>query len=973
MDIRRGIPDPGERAIRVFVSSTFRDMVEDRNELMSHAWPALRRLCRGRAVEFVEVDLRWGVTEEQTQRKETLRHCLAEIRRCRPYFIGLLGERYGWVPGPEAYTPALLEEEGWLGGKPAGRSVTELEILHGVLNDPDMAGRSFFYFRDPAYAQARGGDYLPGSAADAERQEKLKQRVKAVCQTKNIPLREGYQDQRDLASLVLADLTAAVEAEYPADRVPDAWEREDRDHEVYAKSRRTEFYVGREAYFDRLDSFVRDGEEGHGLSVLGASGGGKSALLANWAARWRQGHPDDFVFQHYTGSSPMSAGHLALMRRLMVAIIRWCADGGDPGPEEEKIPAQAEEVVKAFPGYLDRLAIRAKGKGVRAVIVLDALNQLEDRERGRLLAWLPHRLPGELRLVVSTLPGDTLDALTPRGWPALTVKPLTKKERVELIARYLKHFSQGLSGARARKIAAVPAASNPLYLKTLLDDLRVTGTHERLDGQIADYLRAADIPTLLTRILARYERDYERDRPGLVGEALGLLWSARRGLAEPELLELMRPDGQERLPAAMWSPLRYALEDGLVDRDGVLAFAHEHLRSAVEAAFVANQDKQDSFRRRLADYFEAQPTTARSCDELPWLLWKTGERDRLRACLLEVDRFLLIRERDRDELMGFWVWLGEERKMGKAYLESFLAWSREQDSQDTADAAHELASFLKKAALHAEAEPLFLRALAFYERNYGEGHPDVAASLNNLAELLQKTNRRAEAERLYRRALAIDEKNLGKDHPDVAVDLNNLAQLLKDTNRLVEAEPLMRRALAIDERSLGEDHPRVATDLNNLAGLLQEPHRLEEAEPLYRRALTIDERSYGKDHPEVATDLNNLAQLLQDTNRSAEAELLFHRALSINERSRGKNHPEVATNLNNLAALLYHTNRIQEAEPLMRRVIEIYQQFTRATGHLHPDLWDVVDNYGTVLEAMGESRKQVVATLRKLAPEFFKK
>ncbi|MEO0077447.1 MAG: hypothetical protein ABIK86_00405 [candidate division WOR-3 bacterium] len=48
-----------DRVVRVFVSSTFRDMVEDRNELMALVWPALRKLCRARAVEFVEVDLRW--------------------------------------------------------------------------------------------------------------------------------------------------------------------------------------------------------------------------------------------------------------------------------------------------------------------------------------------------------------------------------------------------------------------------------------------------------------------------------------------------------------------------------------------------------------------------------------------------------------------------------------------------------------------------------------------------------------------------------------------------------------------------------------------------------------------------------------------------------------------------------------------------------------------------------------------------
>lgn len=141
-----------ERVVRVFVSSTFRDMVEDRNTLMTQVWPALRQLCRSRAVEFVELDLRWGITEAMSQRQETLRHCLAEIQRCRPYFIGLLGERYGWTPGPAAYTAALLQEQHWLARAVAQHSVTELEILHGVLNAPEMAGRALFYCRDPAYA-----------------------------------------------------------------------------------------------------------------------------------------------------------------------------------------------------------------------------------------------------------------------------------------------------------------------------------------------------------------------------------------------------------------------------------------------------------------------------------------------------------------------------------------------------------------------------------------------------------------------------------------------------------------------------------------------------------------------------------------------------------------------------------------------------------------------------------------------------
>ena len=49
-------------------------------------------------MELVDVDLRWGITEEEAHQGKVLPICLAEIDRARPFFMGLLGERYGWVP-----------------------------------------------------------------------------------------------------------------------------------------------------------------------------------------------------------------------------------------------------------------------------------------------------------------------------------------------------------------------------------------------------------------------------------------------------------------------------------------------------------------------------------------------------------------------------------------------------------------------------------------------------------------------------------------------------------------------------------------------------------------------------------------------------------------------------------------------------------------------------------------------------------
>ena len=87
-----------ERVLRVFISSTFRDMQGEREELVKRVFPEIRRRCEERGVVWGEIDLRWGVTDEQKAEGAVLPICLAEIERTRPYFIGMLGERYGWVP-----------------------------------------------------------------------------------------------------------------------------------------------------------------------------------------------------------------------------------------------------------------------------------------------------------------------------------------------------------------------------------------------------------------------------------------------------------------------------------------------------------------------------------------------------------------------------------------------------------------------------------------------------------------------------------------------------------------------------------------------------------------------------------------------------------------------------------------------------------------------------------------------------------
>ena len=73
----------------------------------------------------------------------------------------------------------------------------------------------------------------------------------------------------------------------------------------------------------------------------------------------------------------------------------------------------------------------------------------------------------------------------------------------------------------------------------------------------------------------------------------------------------------------------------------------------------------------------------------------------------------------------------------------------------------------------------------------------MALSLNNLALLYKDQGRYAEAEPLYKRALAIWEKALGPEHPHVATILENYAALLRKTERTTEATKMEARAKAI--------------------------------------------------------------------------------------------------------------------------------------------------------------------------------
>lgn len=725
------------RTVRVFVSSTFRDMAQERDELAKRVFPRIRKLCEARGVVFADVDLRWGVTDEEAAEGRVLPVCLAEIERSRPYFIGILGERYGWVPSeiPEH----LIESQPWL-REVGGRSITELEILHGVLDNPEMAGHAMFYFRDPAWvgrqSESERDALIDASEKDQAKLTALKQRIRAS----EFPLREGYADPAAFADLVCADLTALIDRVFPPGSAPDAIERERREHIAFSRER-GRHYLGRSEYYRELDDYLTG--DGSPLVIIGESGSGKSALVSSWltgGGTAAGGGVDSretvagerlVTFRHFAGLTAYSTDWEVVCRRAIAEIVR-----------QTGVIIEAPTSVSQLPAALaETLASAATESTI--LFVVDAVNQLEGE--GALLGWLPEVLPSGVRVVLSTLPGPGLDELRRRGCRELAVQPLSEQERTSLISQYLGSFGKSLSEARTRSISSSPQCANPLFLRTLLDELRVWGEHDRLDEAIERYLAAETMDDLFEAVLARWEHDYERDRPGLVGDAMRLVWASRHGLQEPELLDLLG-DGSGPLPQAFFSPFSIAASGAVSQRAGLMTFAHDYMRIAVEDRYLNEVDQRRAAHLDLSEYFIRGGAGPRAVEELPYQLVWTEDWERLYSSLADEEFISALLERSATEARI--AWQGVIRNTDHTLTEAYSHAIAEPSSGT--DFAAKVAVLMSSLGLRAEAaritgdiaehhlshgrKMLAAEALRRQASEIWEDEPDLASRLLDRAE-----------------------------------------------------------------------------------------------------------------------------------------------------------------------------------------------------------------------------------------------
>jgi tetratricopeptide (TPR) repeat protein len=199
---------------------------------------------------------------------------------------------------------------------------------------------------------------------------------------------------------------------------------------------------------------------------------------------------------------------------------------------------------------------------------------------------------------------------------------------------------------------------------------------------------------------------------------------------------------------------------------------------------------------------------------------------------------------------------------------------------------------------------------------FNQNDPRLGSTINTGGLIYLAENKPKEAEPYFRRALAVFEKAYGEKSLDAGNVAFNLSDALRKQGKYDAAESFLRRTLEIYLAVLGKSSPKVAQTYYLLGDTQRHLHNYEAAETNLKRAGDMREMLSGMDSTDLATALNSLALCYTAESKYGQAEPLFKLSLNIREAKYGLNNADVVESLDNYAAMLREAGRVKDGDKL---------------------------------------------------------
>lgn len=858
------------RQIRVFISSTFQDMKDERDYLIGRTFPKLRRMAAERDVMLTELDLRWGITEEESKTGKVVEICLREIKNSVPFFVGIVGNRYGWVPKKEELGEEVFSQfpkiDGYL---ESHLSVTEMEMQFGVLDRPEDM-HAFFYIKQQEE-----------TADDPVMLKRLKEEIKRSRYPSST-----YSSVEDLAQQVEKAFVGLLDQLFPKTALSQHQKERLVQHSFISQLSAT--YVKVEDNFQRLTDFCHDPSSPF-LVVTGESGLGKSALLANWSKAMQT--QDEFAVIPYFSSNGGQQTYKSILTYLADEI---CERFGMESPQGK---SEKERLEKLF----DQFALRTD----RLVIVFDAINQIADVDHAKMLNWLPFP-PNNVKYLFSTLEDDiTMEVFQNKGYPVFRLQKLTRGQKTQLVEQYLRNYGKKLNQNQIDRIVDSPQSDNTLVLRSLLEELIGFGVYEALDQRIDYYLDCTSVKQFYGKVIARFEEDYGRD---FVRSVLGLIAVSRNGVSEQEILEITKAKPIE------WSEFYCAFVAHLNNQSGRLVFTHSYITQTVwERYLTGHPEFESECRRKIAEVHRDDLST-NAMLEVSYQYDHLQEWDLLHDYMVSWRYLDYYMDFDEIEIATYWRHVFEGR-LEKYSIKDYL---------DVTDCDDLVSLYIKLMKLSGVLYVNVGKEVAVLLRDYIEEHPELASAKVYLAlasvfdrpqsieyakkalQLCQEQGNvkgeieaygrlgaiyydaiwvgreeqyEALAQDVFMKAKDLSVAYYGEMHPAVMHCYEDYS--LNNSGDLDEGLFYAQKALEIGRAIFGDEHPLTGRPYHYIGVLYREKGEWKKALHNFQMACRNWLPAYGIYHGDMVASYNNQGRALMNLGRYEEALACYDKCLTI--------------------------------------------------------------------------------------------
>lgn len=586
----------------LFISSTFNDMHAERDYLVKYVLPDLKNWCFEQNIELMDIDLRWGIPDEEVAVNSAVEICLDIIRSNAPMLIiNFTGERVGWIPTSEDISDKFAQMYPQMLSYIGNKSITELEML--CYEMISLVEGSLYLFRTMrTIPDWNDSQLLCYTNKDQECPELLDKKIKRFKKKMlqknktlgNVFLYSARWDDR-LLSLELKDLKIngkklngaekgrfcdfkcegeclkdfiinyfkhIISNRLKSDLMKSVFYGLDEAHIQQRFLLQRGFdYLEYDTMFDQIEQFLEQ-ERNRFLFLTGEAGSGKSSYLARFILKYKEKYE---IVYRFCGISVGSLKECDLLKGLLdelyekgILILQNSNKSERTVFQKLQFPdtvsyfykddfSYAQDVTIWFHSLINMIEAEVELTLMKKfVIVLDGINQLDyDTMRW---TWANSRLylknSKRIKFIVSckrnTKHYERIQRMR-KDFHEISFEQSyfqTVEQKRELIKYLTNLHLKRLSNDQENRILYSLYSRNPLFIKSIIEEICTWGKWFQLDDYLHELLQG-DLKNVFSVILDRQETDQAYcliSSKYAVVTVLGLLAYSRLGLSEDCLL-----------------------------------------------------------------------------------------------------------------------------------------------------------------------------------------------------------------------------------------------------------------------------------------------------------------------------------------------------------------------------------------------------------------------------------------------------